>query len=154
MKELALDLGGFKFADSQAARWELVPVDPEYTTGLKLLRRFNIEARWWRKPMAWCRNPERKDGIAIFGSKDVILVLYGKNFHITIERYGTEIFGPHPCRLYYRSHQSYGEVAWVAICQIEAMWHSDERMLKALNTEIKNRRLWQSDQTSETIVLL
>lgn len=147
-----LDVGGFKFDDAPA-RWALQPADLEYISGIKLLRQFRAEARWWRKPAAWLRNPE-KNGISIYGDNDIIIAVYGKNFHITIERYGNEQFGPHPCRLYYRSYQVRGEMAWVGIVQIEAFWHSDERMLKALNHEIKNRRFYQSDKTATTPVLV
>jgi hypothetical protein len=145
------DLGGFKFDDAPS-RWELVKAELEVTSCLRLLREFRIEARWWRKPAAWVRNPER-NGMPVYGDEDVIIAFYGRNFHITIERYGRELFGPHPCRLYYRSRQVKGEFAWVGIAQINAMWFSDEKLLAALNHEIKNKRFWQSDKTATTIVL-
>jgi len=145
-------LGGFKFSDSPAAWWELSPAMLSVVSCARLLRQFYREARWWRIPAGWNRNPE-KEGVPIYGPIDTIIVLYGRNFHIAIERYGEEIFGPHPCRLYYRSQQVEGESAWVGICQITAMWHSDERMLAALNCEIRNRDIWQSEATATTAVL-
>lgn len=150
-QSVGVDVNGFKFHDAPT-RWELVPKELEVLSCLQLYRRFRLEARWWRTPMVWTRNPE-KEGSPIYGPYDIILVLYGQNFHITIERYGSEIFGPHPCRLFYRSFQRPEEQTWVAIAQIHAMWHSDERLLKALNHEIKNRGFWQSDKTASTIVL-
>lgn len=139
-----LDVGGFKYDDSHV-RWELQPQLQEVVSCFKLLREFRCEWRWWIKPKAWIRN--------YVSNADSILVLYGKNFYIKIERYCNEIFGPHPCILYYKSWQDKTEVAWIAICQIEAMWHSDKRMLKALNHAIRNRELWQSNQTAATIVI-
>lgn len=144
-----LDIGGFKF-DAAPARWALAPADPEVITCLKLLRNFYREARWWRKPKVWARNPE-KEGVPMFGNKDIIIALYGRNFYITIER--KDLFGPHPARLFYRSYQFPKEFAWVAIVQIEGMWFGDERLLKALNYEIRNRNFYQSDETAETPVL-
>lgn len=152
MKEPALDVGGFKFTNAPI-RWELVPTPPKVTTCLKLLRKFRPEWRWFQKPIAFARNPE-KNGVPLFSThSDVIICVYPKGYYIKIERYGNEIFGPHPCILYYRSDQAKGEIAWLAICQIEAMWHSDERMLIALNRAIKNKELWQSETTAQTIVI-
>lgn len=141
----SVDVGGFRYQDSHI-RWELQPVELEVTNCIRLLRKFRREWRWWIKPIAWIRNET-------VGGADVILVLYSKGFSIRIDRYGNEIFGPHPCTLFYKSWQDKTEVVWVAICQIEAMWHSDERMLKALNHSIRNGELWQSDQTAQTIVI-
>lgn len=150
--EEELDMGGFKFEDSTAGRWALVAVEPELTSCAALLRKFRAEAGWWRKPMVWARNPEGRDGVPMFGNQDIIVVLYGKHFYIAIER--NDMFGPHACRLYYRSYQFVKEIAWIAITQIEGMWHSDERLLKALNHEIRNRKFWQSKATAATIVLV
>ncbi len=153
MREPSIDIGGFKFADAPI-RWELVPRDYEVISCLALLRKFRQEWRWFKKPIAWARNPE-KDGVPMLSQclSDVIISIYPKGFYIRIDRLGNEIFGPHPAKLYYRADQKKGEVAWVAIVQIEAMWHSDDRMLAALNHGIKNKQLWQSDQTAETYVI-
>lgn len=150
---LGLDVAGFKFDDSEAARWELVPADMQVTTPAVLLRQFRKEWRWWiKKPVAWVRNPEDREGHSIYGT-DVIVVVYPRNFYIVIERYHREIFGPHPARLFYRSWQVLEETAWIAICQLQIMWHSDERMFKALTHEIRNRNFWHSEATAKEIVL-
>lgn len=149
---LGLDIGGFKFDDSDAARWEFLPKDLEVTTTAALLRKFRQEWRWWKNPIMFVRNPE-KEGKLIFGIHDVIVALYPKGFYIIIERYHREIYGPHAARLFYRSYQVSTEVAWVAIHQLEAYWYSDERMLKVLNHAAKNRKFWHSPATASTIVL-
>lgn len=150
---LGLDIQGFKFDDSDAARWELVPREMEVITLARLLQEFRQHWRWFQKPIVFARNPE-KEGKFFFGEfTDMIICVYPRGFHITIERYGREIYGPHAARLFYRSSQDKTEVAWVAICQLNVFWHSDERVLAALNSEIKNRRLWQSPETSRQVVL-
>jgi len=149
---IGMDIAGFKFADSDAACWELAPKDLEVTNGAMLLRKFRREWRWWRTPMVWARNPE-KERMPVFGGFDVIFIGYSKGFFITIERYPGESFGPHAARLYYRSWQVETEIAWVGICQLSAFWHSDERLLKELNHEIRNRHFFQSFETANTIVL-
>lgn len=149
---LGLDVGGFKFDDSDAARWELLPKDMEVITLAQLLPKFRREWRWWKTPITFARNPE-KEGSLIFGLQDIIIAIYPKGFYITVERYHREIYGPHAARLFYRSYQVPEEIAWVAICQINQYWYSDERMLAALNHEIRNKKLWHSTQTAHTIVL-
>lgn len=148
---LGVDLDGFKFSDADV-RWELVPADLAVTTPALLLPRFRREWRWWLRPLAFVRNPE-KQGMPVFGPYDVIVAVYSKGFYIVIERYGREMYGPHPARLYYRSHQMPGEIAWVAILQISAYWYSDERILDDLNAQIRNKKLWHSQHTANLIVL-
>lgn len=145
-------MGGFKFEDSDVACWELAPVDKEVTTPALLLRQFRREWRWWQRPMLFARNPE-KEGLPLFGDFDVILCGYPHGFFIQIDRYPGESFGPHAARLFYRSWQVTTEIAWVAVCQLSAFWHSDERLLKELNHAIRNKQLYQSRETANTVVL-
>lgn len=147
--DFSLDVGGFKHTDSHIV-WELVQ-NYEFTNPHQLLKEFRKHWPWYaKKPCAWVRNPE-KDGVPFFGNKDVIIVVYPRNFYIEITR--DDMFGPHPARLYYRAYQNKAEVAWIAICQLEAMWHSDERILAALNAEIRNKKLWHSPRTAQIPVI-
>lgn len=150
MKEHAIPVDFFKHADSHVT-WELQQ-NYDYTSPRILLPKFRKEWRWFLTPIAWARNPE-KNGIPMFPlDQEVIVAVYPKNFFIKIDR--NDMFGPHPARLMYRSHQIKTEIAWIAICQIEGMWHSDERLLKSLNHEIRNKQLWHSQETANTSVML
>lgn len=152
MKEPAISVEGFRYADSHIT-WELVRQDYEVISCAQLLQKFRKEWRWFiKKPMAWARDPVDRTGEPMFSvNLEVIVAAYPKNFHIVIER--TDMFGPHPARLYYRSTQVDNEIAWVAICQVEGMWHSDDRMLKGLNHAIRNKELFQSQKSAELIVI-
>lgn len=143
------DVGGFKFPDAPT-RWEIGPVDPEMTNLHALRLKFREEWRWFTKPISWARNPE-KAGVLMFPGKDVIVSVYNKGFYIFIER--SDMFGPHPARLYYRSWQDPTQFTWVAICQIEGMWHSDTILLRNLNQEIRNHRLWHSYKSAQLLVI-
>lgn len=151
-----MELQDFGF-EGAPLHWSLELTDPRYASLQQLLEKFMEEWSWGKKPLGWVQNPETKDGQPYFAdgtNNDYIVAPYRKNFYIVIERSLGEIFGPHIARLMYRSWQVSGEISWVAVCQIEAMWHSDERMLKALTTAIDSGELYQSLKTAETIVLL
>lgn len=144
LDDYAPEVETFKHSDSHIT-WELAS-NYDYTSPQKLLKEFRRHWPWYaKKPCAWVRNPE-KNGIPLYGADDVIVAVYCRNFYIAIERKG--MFGPHAARLFYRSYQCKTEIAWIAICQIEGMWHSDVQILRALNFEIRNKQLWHSKETA------
>lgn len=146
----SIDLQGFRYDDSQAGRWELVR-ELEYASLQQLLKKFRQEWRWWiKKPMGWARDPERKESTCV--EMGLILVLYSKGFHVEIRRHHN-ILGPHPARLFYHSHQDPALFTWVAVAQLEALWYSDERILRALNNAVRNKEFWHSDKSSQTLVV-
>lgn len=146
-----IELQGFKFADSPI-HWELVPVDAPVRSLANRLARFTDNWKEDSIPKVWARNPENKDGQKLFFG-EVILVMFSDGFHIVIDK-ASNMFGPHAARLMYRSDHVEGEVAWVAICQLSAMWHSDDKMLAALQESINAGELWQSEETAKQVVFL
>lgn len=154
---MSIDIQGFKFEDSPAARWTLEPVDLKYTTLGKLLRKFYREYKWDKKPLGWARNPINKNtGDPYFDpntNPNVIVAPFRKGFYIVIFEAFRNMFGPHVVRLMYRSNQLDGDDVWVAICQINAMWHGDDRMLAALQEAISTKEFFQSIKSYEQIVI-
>lgn len=152
MKE-SIKLQGFKYADAPTC-WELVPVDPPVTSLQLLLQKFYAEWRWHHKPLGWVRNPENKAGDLYYGPHaDVIVVPCRCSFYFVLERQFNEIFGPHTMTLFYKSQYTDNELAWVAICQIHGLWHSDERMLASFLAALKSKELYQSEKTASIVVL-
>lgn len=149
-----MDVQGFRFHDAPI-QWALEPVDCKLASCATLLAKFLEEWSYDQKPLAWARNPVDKDGRPYYEPiTDWIVAPYRRNFRLVIERQFGEMFGPHPVRLYYESWQIPGELAWIAICQIRAMWHSDDRMLLAVQEAVNAGELYQSEKTAETLVLL
>lgn len=150
MKE-PVDLQGFKFRNATMV-WQFTPKDSPVTTLQQLLKKFYAEWRWHNKPLGWARNPE-KEGIPIFANAQVIVAPCRCGFYFVLERQFNELFGPHTMTLYYRSQYVDNEVVWVAVAQINAMWHSDERVQEAFHEVIKTKKLYQSEKTGEMVVL-
>lgn len=147
-----MDLQGFLFPDSPW-KWQFATADYKVASLQQLLQKFEDEYNYDEKPLAFARDPVNKEGRPYYATTTNWIVLpYRRGFYFTIERNG--MFGPHACRLYYKSWQADGEIAWVAICQVSAMWHSDERMLAAFTEAINSDELYQSPKTAATIVIL
>lgn len=159
-----MDLSGFRF-DSSLWRWTLEPVDLRVTSLQTLLATFTEDWKYDYHPIL-LRQPDGTNGYLIRDPADKngepyydpltnwIYLQYRRGFYITIERQYREIFGPHPARLFYRSWQQPGEIIWVGICQVSAMWHSDERMFKGLQESVNEGGFYQSPKTAETIIVL
>lgn len=150
MKE-PLDLRGFKFHNAPV-RWELVPEMLPVTSLQLLLEKFYEEWQWHSKPLGWARDPENKDGTPVFPHMGAVVAPCRCNFYFVIEKSFNTLFGPHKLTLFYRSHYVPNEFAWVAIAQIEGLWHSDERLRKAFMECIEAKQLFQSEDTAGTIV--
>lgn len=145
--------------------WELQQADLRVSTVGKLFARFMDEWAYDSSPLLMTmpdttrgyvlRNPENKWGQRYFDANtDWSVIAFRQRFHITIERQYREVFGPHPARIMYRSWQLEGELIWVAIAQLNFMWHSDERLLASLQEALKAGEFYQSEKTAETVIFV
>jgi hypothetical protein len=145
---------GFRYDDSPAGCWEL-STDYKFTSLQQLLAKFYEEWQWSPDFLGWARDPVNKDGQPEFDPvTNWIVAPCRRRFYITIERQFKEMFGPHPMRLMYRSDQVDNEICWVAICQLNGMWHSDERIKAAAIDAINTKQLYQSERTAQELILV
>ncbi len=142
----------FRFADAPA-HWVLAP---SVTKSIgQLLREFyddfHPDDAHPFMPLGWVLDPE-KNGERIFGKLgSFICAPYRRGFYIVIEKAFGQLFGPHACRLMYKSYQL-GEPIWVAILQLSAPFAMEEKMKEALREAISTRQFFHSEQTAETQV--
>lgn len=153
MKE-DIDVQGFRYPDAPG-RWMLEIADEKVTSLQLLLAKFRVEWKWRRgKPLAIARDPVNSEGKGFYDPlTNWIVMPYTGQFYFVIERKLRDLYGPHAARLYYKSYQI-EQTWWVAICQLQALWHSDIKMLAALQDAVRGDELYQSEETQQTIVTL
>jgi hypothetical protein len=150
------EVQGFRFNNSPI-KWVFDETINQAITMERVLEKFyelfptdEPEDEYTFKPIGWVRDPE-EEGKRIYGRETVVVAIYRKHYYCVVEKQFGNLYGPHPCRLFWRN---YNELAWVAIVQISEMFYSDERMRAAIDTAIREKQFFQSDETKKSIVTI
>lgn len=108
----------------------------------------DIESFTW---LSWIRDPKIQDKPLY--SEEKILVIFRRNFYITIERHFRYVSGPHITQLFYRCEQIQDTV-WVATLQSSGMFFKDSALQDDLRTNLVERNFYHSLKSAEAIIIL